>query len=216
MFGVTTDCVTRVRELMETTYEIFTFHATGAGGQSMEKLLDSRLVAGVIDVTTTEVADLLVGGVFPATEDRLGAAIRTRQPYVGSLGAVDMVNFGAPDTIPREFQNRKLHVHNAQVTLMRTTPEENRRIGAFIVARLNRMDGPVRFLMPLAGLSALDAQGQAFHDPEADQALFEAIRSGWIEAPNRTLVELDLHINDHAFADALASNFLEIAGDAAR
>jgi uncharacterized protein (UPF0261 family) len=211
MFGVTTACVSAVRQIMEASHEVYTFHATGVGGQSMEKLADSGLVAGLIDVTTTEVPDLLVGGVFPATEDRFGSAIRTGLPYVGSVGAVDMVNFGARETVPAQFAGRRLHVHNAQVTLMRTTPDENRAIGAFIFSRLNRMEGPVRFLLPLRGVSAIDAPGQPFHDPAADAALFDAIRSGWIEAPNRRLVELDLHINDPQFAAALADNFLEIA-----
>ncbi|BCH34491.1 UPF0261 protein y4oU [Mesorhizobium sp. L-8-10] len=211
MFGVTTDCVTTVRRIMEASHDVYVFHATGVGGQSMEKLADSGLVAGLIDVTTTEVPDLLVGGVFPATDDRFGAAIRTRLPYVGSVGAVDMVNFGARDTVPTRFAKRRLHVHNAQVTLMRTTAEENRAIGTFIVARLNRMEGQVRFLIPLKGVSAIDAPGQPFHDPEADAALFDAIRTGWIEAPNRRLVELDLHINDPLFAAALADNFRQIA-----
>lgn len=211
MFGVTTACVTMVREAMEASHEVYTFHATGTGGQSMEKLADSGLVAGLIDVTTTEVADLLVGGIFPCTEDRLGAVIRTGLPYVGSVGAVDMVNFGARETVPARFDGRLFHVHNAQVTLMRTTPEENRRIGEFMVARLNRMSGPVRFLLPLKGVSAIDAAGQPFHDPAADAALFDAIRQGWQDAPNRQLVELDLHINDPAFAAALVGNFREIA-----
>lgn len=211
MFGVTTACVTMVREALENTHEVYIFHATGTGGQSMEKLADSRLVAGLLDVTTTEVPDLLVGGVFAATEDRFGAVIRTKLPYVGSVGAVDMVNFGARDTVPARFEGRKFHVHNAQVTLMRTTPEENRQVGEFIVSRLNRMEGPVRFLLPLRGVSAIDAPGQPFHDPEADAALFDAIRSGWQAAPNRQLIELDLHINDRAFAEALVQNFQQIA-----
>lgn len=211
MFGVTTACVTMLREAMEATHEVYTFHATGTGGQSMEKLADSGLVAGLIDVTTTEVPDLLVGGVFPATEDRFGSVIRTRLPYVGSVGAVDMVNFGAKETVPAQLRDRKLHVHNAQVTLMRTTPDENRRTAEFIVSRLNRMEGPVRFLLPLKGVSAIDAPGQPFHDPEADRVLFDTIRSGWKAAPNRHLVELDLHINDPAFAAALVANFHELS-----
>lgn len=211
MFGVTTACVTQVRDALAASHEIYVFHATGVGGQSMEKLADSGLVAGLIDVTTTEVADLLVGGVFPAMQDRFGSAIRTRLPYVGSVGAVDMVNFGAKETVPERFRDRRLHVHNAQVTLMRTTPEENRAIGAFIVERLNRMKGPVRFLLPLRGVSAIDAPGQPFHDPDADAALFDAIRSGWQPAPNRRLVEIDAHINDQAFADALVENYRDIA-----
>jgi len=211
MFGVTTACVTMVREAMEASHEVYTFHATGTGGQSMEKLADSGLVAGLIDVTTTEVADLLVGGIFPCTEDRFGAVIRTGLPYVGSVGAVDMVNFGARNTVPPQFEERHFHVHNAQVTLMRTTPEENRRIGGFIVARLNRMTGPIRFLLPLQGVSAIDKPGQPFHDPAADAALFAAIRDGWQPAPNRQLIELDHHINAPAFAAALAENFRAIA-----
>jgi uncharacterized protein (UPF0261 family) len=211
MFGVTTACVTMVREAMEATHEVYTFHATGTGGQSMEKLADSGLVAGLIDVTTTEVADLLVGGIFPCTEDRFGAVIRTGLPYVGSVGAVDMVNFGARETVPARFEGRHFHLHNAQVTLMRTTPEENCLIGEFIVARLNRMTGPVRFLLPLRGVSAIDKAGQSFHDAAADEALFAAIRGGWQAAPNRELVELDHHINDPEFAAALVENFRAIS-----
>ncbi len=211
MFGVTTACVSQVRAEMEKTHEIYVFHATGVGGQSMEKLLDSRLVAGLIDVTTTEIADLLVGGVFPATQDRFGAAIRTGLPYAGSVGAVDMVNFGAIETVPPQFRDRRLHVHNQQVTLMRTTPDENRLIGEFIVARLNRMQGPVRFLLPLRGVSAIDTPDQPFYDPEADEALFATIRAGWQPAPNRDLVEVDAHINDPVFASALVENFRSIS-----
>ncbi len=211
MFGVTTSCVAQVRAELDRSHEIYVFHATGVGGQSMEKLADSGFVAGLIDVTTTEVADLLVGGVFPATQDRFGAAIRTKLPYVGSVGAVDMVNFGAKETVPEKFRHRKLHVHNAQVTLMRTTPEENRAIGAFIVERLNRMEGPVRFLLPLRGVSAIDAPGQPFHDPEADAALFDAIRAGWKAAPNRRLIEIDANINDAEFAAALIAAFRDIS-----
>src|SRR5690606_11107598 len=132
MFGVTTDCVTQVRRLLEHDYETYVFHATGTGGQSMEKLAESGLVAGMLDVTTTEVADLLMGGVFPCTEDRLGAVARTRLPYVGSVGAVDMVNFGAKDTVPSKYSARNLYVHNPQVTLMRTTPQENVAVGEWI------------------------------------------------------------------------------------
>ncbi len=211
MFGVTTQCVTTVREAMDASHEVYTFHATGTGGQSMEKLADSGLLAGLIDVTTTEVADLLVGGIFPCTEDRFGAVIRTGLPYVGSVGAVDMVNFGARDTVPSRFAERHFHVHNAQVTLMRTTPDENRSIGEFIVSRLNRMPGPVRFLLPLGGVSALDKPGQPFGDPAATDALVTAIRANWQPAPNRRLVELGHHINDPAFAAALVENFREIS-----
>ncbi|TGE01109.1 Tm-1-like ATP-binding domain-containing protein [Methylobacterium nonmethylotrophicum] len=209
MFGVTTSCVTQVREALAAEYETYVFHATGTGGQSMEKLADSGLLAGLLDITTTEVADHLFGGVFPCTADRFGAAIRTRLPYIGSVGAVDMVNFGARETVPARYRDRTLYVHNPQVTLMRTTPEENRAIGAFIVERLNRMEGPVRFLLPLRGVSAIDVPGLPFHDPEADAALFAAIRDGWRAAPNRRLVEVDAAINDPAFAQALVGAFLD-------
>lgn len=210
MFGVTTDCVTQARKLLEERFDVAVFHATGIGGQSMEKLAESGFLHGMLDVTTTEVPDHLIGGVFPCTDDRFGAAIRTKLPYVGSVGAVDMVNFGALDTVPKEFRDRNLHVHNAQVTLMRTTAEENRAIGRFIVERVNRMEGPVRFFLPLKGVSAIDAPGMPFHDPEADAALFETIREGWVDAPNRQLIELDNNINDSAFSDALAETFLEL------
>lgn len=212
MFGVTTACVTQIREAIEATYEPYVFHATGTGGQSMEKLAESGLLKGVIDITTTEVPDFLVGGVFPCTEDRFGAVIRTKLPYVGSVGAVDMVNFGAKETVPPRFSGRNLYVHNAQVTLMRTTAEENRRIGEWIVARLNRMAGPVRFLLPLGGVSAIDAPTMPFHDPEADRALFEAIRSGWKKAANRKLVEVAANINDPKFAAEAVKQFRSIIG----
>lgn len=210
MFGVTTDCVRQLRAVLEQNYDICVFHATGVGGQSMEKLADSGYFSGLLDITTTEIPDLLFGGVFAATEDRFGAAIRTGLPYLGSVGACDMVNFAARDTVPGKFEDRNLYVHNANVTLMRTTVEENREIGRFIVSRLNSMDGPVRFLLPTRGVSALDAPDMPFHDPLADAALFEEIRAGWREAPNRRLVEVDAHINDPAFADAVIENFNSI------
>lgn len=211
MFGVTTACVTMLREALEADFECYVFHATGAGGQSMEKLADSGLLNALIDVTTTEVPDFLMGGVFPCTADRFGAAIRTRLPYVGSVGALDMVNFGAQDTVPERYASRTLYVHNPQVTLMRTTPEENRAIGAFITERLNRMEGPVRFLLPLRGVSAIDVPGMPFHDPGADAALFDTIRAGFNPAPNRKLVEVDAAINDRAFVDAVLAAHREIA-----
>jgi uncharacterized protein (UPF0261 family) len=211
MFGVTTECVTLVRQALQADYEPFVFHATGVGGQSMEKLVDSGFFAGVIDVTTTEVADYLVGGVLPCTEDRFGAMIRTRAPAVVSVGALDMVNFGPRESVPEKFSARKFHVHNAQVTLMRTTPEENRAAGTWIAERLNRCEGPVRFLLPLGGVSAIDAPDQPFHDPAADAALFAAIRATFREGPQRKLVELPHHINSPEFAAALVANFREIA-----
>ena len=211
MFGVTTACVQMVQARLEETYDCLVFHATGTGGESMEKLADSLLLAGVIDVTTTEVADFLVGGTLACTEDRFGAFARRRIPYVGSVGALDMVNFGALETVPHKFRGRKLHVHNPQVTLMRTTPAECAEAGRWIAERLNRMEGRVRFLIPEGGVSALDAPGQAFHDPQADRALFEALSAGVRQNANRRLVRLPLHVNDPAFAEALADNFRQIA-----
>jgi uncharacterized protein (UPF0261 family) len=212
MFGVTTACCTTVREALEAEWDVFTFHATGTGGQSMEKLADSGLVRGLVDVTTTEVPDLLMGGVFPCTEDRFGAVARTRLPYVGSVGACDMVNFGAKETVPAKYQGRNLYVHNPQVTLMRTTPEENKAIGEWIATRLNACEGEVRFLLPLGGVSAIDAPGKPFHDPAADEALFAAIRSTLRQTPKRRLVELPHNVNDAPFAAAIVAHFREIAG----
>ena len=211
MFGVTTPCVQMVQRALQLKYDCLTFHATGTGGQSMEKLADSGLLAGVLDITTTEVADLLFGGVFPATLDRFGSIIRKRLPYVGSCGALDMINFGPKATVPVKYAGRNLYVHNAQVTLMRTTPAENEAIGRWIADRLNRMNGPVRFLLPEGGVSALDAPGAPFHDPAADTALFESIHRVFIAASNRKLIRLPYNINDPLFAQALVNNFNEIA-----
>lgn len=211
MFGVTTACCTMVREALEGEHDVFIFHATGTGGQSMEKLADSGLVKGLIDITTTEVPDLLMGGVFPCTEDRFGAVARTRLPYVGSVGACDMVNFGAKETVPAKYQGRNLYIHNPQVTLMRTTPAENKAIGEWIAAKLNACEGEVRFLLPLGGVSAIDVPGMPFHDPEADAALFAAIRATLKQTAKRRLVELPQPINDPAFAAACVQHFREIA-----
>ena len=210
MFGVTTTCVTQVRDTLRDEFDCLVFHATGAGGKSMEKLIDSGAFVGVIDVTTTEVCDLLMGGVFSAGEDRLGAVIRSRIPYVGSCGALDMVNFGALDTVPERYKSRKLHVHNPQVTLMRTSVEENARMGEWIGAKLNACEGSVRFLLPEGGVSALDAPGQAFHDPEADAALFGALEATVRQTDRRRLVRLPLNVNDKGFAVALVEHFREI------
>jgi uncharacterized protein (UPF0261 family)/ABC-type branched-subunit amino acid transport system ATPase component len=212
MFGVTTPCVQAVTRALEDRYDCLTFHATGTGGQSMEKLVESGLLAGVIDVTTTEIADLHMGGVMSAGEDRLGAIVRTGIPYVGSCGALDMVNFGPPDTVPERYRHRNLYIHNPQVTLMRTTAEENAAMGRWIAERLNRCQGPVRFLIPEGGVSMLDAPGRPFHDPAADRALFAALETTFRPAPNRQLIRLPGNINDPAFADALVRSFLEVIG----
>jgi len=212
MFGVTTPAVQKIAADLRDDFECLVFHATGVGGRSMEKLVESGQLAGVIDLTTTEICDLLMGGVFPATEDRFGAIIRTRIPYVGSVGALDMVNFGAPDTIPERYRGRKFHVHNPQVTLMRTTVEENERIGRWIGERLNQMDGPVRFFLPEAGVSALDARGQPFWDPDADAALFRALERTVRQTGNRQLIRIPKNINDPDFAAAIVSAFRTLFG----
>jgi uncharacterized protein (UPF0261 family) len=177
----------------------------------MEKLIDSGMLVGVIDVTTTEVCDHLVGGVLSAGPDRLGAVARTRIPYVGSCGALDMVNFWAMDTVPAQFRHRNLYRHNPQVTLMRTSPEECRQIGEWIAGKLNACDGPIRFLIPERGVSAIDAPGQSFYDPDADKALFNSLSDNIRETGDRRLIRLPLHINDAAFSNALVQNFLDIA-----
>jgi uncharacterized protein (UPF0261 family) len=211
MFGVTTACVQQVTPLLESRYDCLVFHATGTGGQSMEKLLDSHLLGGVLDLTTTEVCDFLFGGVLACTEDRFGAVARTGLPYVGSCGALDMVNFGAMDTVPERYRGRKFYPHNPQVTLMRTTVEENTRQGEWIAARLNQCQGPVRFLIPEGGVSALDAPGQAFWDPEADAALYAALEANLVQTADRRLVRVPCHINDPLFAQTAVDQFLEIA-----
>ncbi|WFU78426.1 ABC transporter permease [Bradyrhizobium sp. CIAT3101] len=214
MFGVTTPAVQKIAADLRDDFECLVFHATGVGGRSMEKLVDSGQIAGVIDLTTTEICDLLMGGVFPATEDRFGAVIRSRLPYVGSVGALDMVNFGAPDTIPERYRGRKFHVHNPQVTLMRTTVEENERMGRWIGERLNQMDGPVRFFLPEGGVSALDARSQPFWDPEADAALFRALERTVRSTGNRQLIRVKQNINDPEFASTITAAFRTLFGRA--
>lgn len=210
MFGVTTPLVTMMTDQLADEYDCLVFHATGTGGQSMEKLVDSGLIAGVIDSTTTEVCDHLVGGVLSAGPGRLDAIAKTGVPYVGSCGALDMVNFGAMDTVPDKFKDRNLYVHNAQVTLMRTTPDECAEIGEWIANKLNQSTGPVRFFLPLGGVSMIDAPEMPFHDPEADAALFDAIESTLEESDDRKLIKLDYHVNDQEFADALVNAFREV------
>jgi uncharacterized protein (UPF0261 family) len=202
MFGVTTPAVTQIRKHLESEFDCFVFHATGTGGQSFEKLADSGFLSAAIDITTTEVADFLFGGVLPCTSDRFGAFIRTGLPYVVSTGALDMINFGPLDTVPAQFKDRTHYVHNPFVTLIRTNAEENKLMGKWIVDRINQMEGATRLLLPLRGVSALDAAGMPFCDPDADGALFDAIRENWNSASNRRLIEVDAHINDAVFADA--------------
>ena len=212
MFGVTTPCVDAIVDALEADFECLVFHATGVGGQSMEKLADSGALSGVIDITTTEVCDLLCGGVLPATEDRFGAIARTKLPYVGSCGALDMVNFGPMDSVPERYRGRTLQVHNPTVTLMRTTPEENVRIGRWIGERLNLMDGPVRFFLPEGGVSALDAPGRPFSDPNADEELFRSLEATVRQTGSRRLIRLPLHINDPQFSAEIAAEFRRLFG----
>jgi uncharacterized protein (UPF0261 family) len=211
MFGVTTDCVDQVRVLLQDEYDCLVFHATGTGGQSMEKLAASGFVEGCIDATTTEVCDLLMGGVFSAGEARFDALAAAGLPYVGSCGALDMVNFGAKETIPAKYAKRNIYIHNAQVSLMRTTPEENRAMGEWIGAKLNKFTGPVRFLIPEKGVSLIDAPDMPFYDPEANAALFEALENTIIETATRKLVRHPYHVNDAEFSAALVAAWREVA-----
>jgi uncharacterized protein (UPF0261 family) len=197
--------------LLSPRFDCLVFHATGTGGQSMEKLLDDGLIGGVIDLTTTEVCDHLFGGILACTDDRFGAVVRSQAPYVGSCGALDMVNFGAIETVPSRYRGRKLYRHNPQITLMRTTVEENIQQARWIASRLNQSTGEMRFLLPLGGVSALDAPGQPFWDPEADAALFETLASEFQQTDRRKLVRLPFHINDPSFAQAGVEEFLAIA-----
>jgi uncharacterized protein (UPF0261 family) len=207
MFGVTTPCVTVVRERLEDAgYEVLIFHATGSGGRAMESLIEAGFVAGVADVTTTEWCDELVGGVLSAGAHRLETAGRKGVPQVVSVGALDMVNFWASDTVPPQFKDRNLYRHNENVTLMRTTSEENAQLGKIIADKLNAATGPTALLLPLRGVSMIDAEGQPFHDPDADKKLFDAIRSNLSDSVE--LIELDMHINDSAFGQAIADKLL--------
>jgi uncharacterized protein (UPF0261 family) len=204
MFGVTTAAVTAAREELDRRgYEVLVFHATGTGGRAMESLVEAGLVAGVLDLTTTELADDLVGGVLSAGPHRLETAGRRGVPQVVSLGALDMVNFGPRDTVPERFAGRNLYVHNPGVTLMRTTPEECAELGRRVAGRLSAATGPAALYVPLRGVSAIAVEGGPFFDPAADEALFTAVRENL--APSVELHELDTDINDPAFAAAMAA-----------
>jgi uncharacterized protein (UPF0261 family) len=208
MFGVTTPCVSRAREVLEQAgYEVLVFHATGSGGRAMEALAREGVLAGVLDLTTTELADELVGGFLTAGPERLTAAAQAGIPQVVSVGATDMVNFYGRTSVPVRFARRQLHAHNANVTLMRTTPDENERIGAEIGHKLAAAHGPAVVFLPARGVSALDAEGQPFCDPIARRALFNALRKS---AGSTPVVELDLHINDADFAEAAAQRLIEL------
>lgn len=209
MFGVTTPCVEAARKQLEAAgYEVLVFHATGTGGRTLEELVRDGLIAGVLDITTTELADELAGGVLSAGPDRLTAAALAKVPQVISVGALDMVNFGPPQTVPEKYKSRRFHQHNPTVTLMRTTPEEMDRLGKEIAEKASAAQGPTAVLLPLRGVSAIDAEGKSFWWPEADRALFQSMRN-WV-APGVEVIELDLHINDPAFAAACAGKLLEL------
>lgn len=209
MFGVTTACATAVRKALELRgFDCLVFHATGTGGRAMEKLVDSGLIQGVLDITTTEVADEIAGGVFPGGPDRFDAILRKQIPYVISTGALDMVNFGPMQTVPEKYRTRQFHQHNAQVTLMRTSPEENRKAGEWIAGKLNRATSPVVLLIPEKGVSALDQEGQPFYALATDQVLFDVLQS---ELETNALIQihrLPLHINDPEFASVIVDEFL--------
>ena len=210
MFGVTTQCVQAVTKLLEADYDCLVFHATGSGGQSFEMLAGSGFFSGVLDITTTEIADEIAGGVLSAGQQRLDVFTHHAIPYVGSVGALDMANFWARDTVPAPLHDRQFHIHNANITLMRTTPQENVRIGRFIAEKLNRMKGPVRFLLPMKGISALDQEAKPFFDPEADAALFATIEENFRATGAHQLLKFPHHINDKPFAQALVAAFREI------
>ena len=203
MFGVTTPCVTIARELLEERgYEVLVFHATGAGGRSMEALMKGGFITASLDITTTELADELVGGVLSAGPDRLEMAGALGIPQVVSLGALDMVNFGPLDTVPAQFKDRNLYVHNPTVTLMRTTEGECAELGRIIARKLNAAKGPLTVFIPLRGVSMIDVPGKPFHEPDADAALFRELKGGL--RPDVEVVEMDTDINDPAFARAMA------------
>jgi uncharacterized protein (UPF0261 family) len=214
MFGVTTPAVTRARErLEELGYEVLVFHATGTGGQSFEALATGGYLTGALDLTTTELADDLVGGVLSAGPDRLEAVGAAGIPQVVSLGALDMVNFGPRETVPPQFEDRNLYVHNPTVTLMRTTAEENAELGRRIARKLNAATSPTVLFVPLRGVSAIDVDGQPFRDAEADEALFAALREG-IDRDKVEVHEVDADVNDPAFATAMADRLHELIQEA--
>ncbi|MEL6477960.1 MAG: ABC transporter permease [Pseudomonadota bacterium] len=216
MFGVTTPCVQAVMGALEAEYDCLVFHATGTGGRAMEKLMDSGMLDAIVDLTTTEICDMVAGGVFAADEDRFGASIRAGKPYIGACGALDMVNFNAPETVPETYRGRTLYEHNPQITLMRTTPEENDQMGRWIGGRLNQMTGPVRFFLPEGGVSLLDAPGMAFHDPAANAALFKALEETVQQSSTRQLIRVPHNINDPEFSDLVVQTFRQLHGASAK
>jgi uncharacterized protein (UPF0261 family) len=207
MFGNTTACVTEAKRILEEAgFEVLVFAATGAGGRSMEALIESGLVAGVLDLTTTEWADELVGGVLGAGPERMDAAAKTGVPVVVAPGCLDMVNFGEPCSVPERFAARRFYAHNPQVTLMRTTPHECAELGRILAEKVNRYPAAAAFMIPRKAISVISAPGQAFHDPEADEALFSAIR----QHSQVPVEEFDEEINSPVFARACAEKLLSL------
>ncbi|WP_213287331.1 Tm-1-like ATP-binding domain-containing protein [Bradyrhizobium sp. sGM-13] len=210
MFGVTTPCVQQLTAKLGKDYECQVFHANGPGGRALEALALAGMLQGMVDLTTTEAADHLLGGVCTAGPERFDAVAKAGIPWVGSCGALDMVNFWAPDTIPAKYKARLFHIHNANVTLMRTTAEELEQIAAWISAKLNASKGPIRLLLPEKGVSALDAAGQKFHDPSANAALFKAFERHFAKSAAHQLVRVPHHINDAPFVEAVEKHVREI------
>lgn len=210
-FGNTTDCVTHARKILEGEgYEVLVFHATGTGGRTMESLIESGMVSGVLDITTTEWADELVGGILNAGPTRLEAAARSGVPAIVTPGCLDMVNFGPPETVPAKFKGRNFYQHNPQVMLMRTTPEECAQLGKILAQKVNLSTGPVTVLIPLKAISVISAPGQKFHDPAADKALFDNLKQGLRK--DIPVTEMDCTINDLKFAEACAQTLLKHIG----
>jgi uncharacterized protein (UPF0261 family) len=208
MFGNTTECVQAAKRILEAAgYEVLVFHATGVGGRTMESLIETGLVAGVLDITTTEWADELVGGFLTAGPTRLEAAAKQGVPTIVTPGCLDMVNFHGPETVPAKFKDRTFYQHNPQVTLMRTNAEECAQLGKIVAEKLNTAKGPTTFLIPKKAISVISAPGQKFHDPAADTALFNSIKGNL--KPNIEVVEMDYAINDPKFAEACANALLK-------
>jgi len=210
MFGVTTPCVEAVRKTLEAKgFECLVFHATGTGGKAMETLVSSGLIDAVLDITTTEVADEIAGGIFPSGPDRMDAILAKKIPYLVSAGAMDMVNFGAIETVPEKYRKRKLHLHNSLITLMRTTPDENRLAGAWIGRKLAKSPGNWQVLLPEKGVSALDAPGKPFEDPAANEAFFDSLEKELTRWPEK-VKRVPLHVNDPAFAAEIVRQLEEL------